>query len=336
MVDRLRDAVPPIDTVRRWVAPFTGDVTVTAKATLGTPLPDSAGGGVRVAIQKAGGEVASATVTAATPTWQPSLQPVHVDKGQALYFRAGSRPKGNGDAVTWDATITYAGGSAPDANGLNQRSYSLGGDFTLAGRPGLFTSISNGGTAHFSAALNKTAATTDNLRPEVAVRNGTTKAVTTTPVTVTPITSTGAVDAARVKVVTGSGSNWCVDDTTTSFGCFTTQADANARLRIIGQSEIGRFRLTADPTVDAPVTDADGVVTAYDAVRTRIAVDSPIDLSTITWVEAANLCFLSGGTCDAAKTKVSPHMDIDTYPLTTLAAPATAWTSTLGRTVARR
>ena len=65
MVDRLRDAVPPIDTVRRWVAPFTGDVTVTAKATLGTPLPDSAGGGVRVAIQKAGGEVASATVTAA-------------------------------------------------------------------------------------------------------------------------------------------------------------------------------------------------------------------------------------------------------------------------------
>ena len=74
-------------------------------------------------------------------------------------------------------------------------------------------------------------------------------------------------------------------------------------------------------------------MTAYDAVRTRIAVDSPIDLSTITWVEAANLCFLSGGTCDAAKTKVSPHMDIDTYPLTTLAAPATAWTSTLGRTV---
>ena len=225
--------------------------------------------------------------------------------------------------------------SAPDANGLDQRSYSLADDFTLAGRPGLFTSVSNGGTAHFSAALNKTAVTTDNLRPEVAVRNGTTKAVTTTPVTVTPITSTGAVDTARVKVVTQVRRQ-----------LVRRRRDAHELRLLHDPGRRQRAPPRHRPVRDRPLPPHRGPdrrrrpsptptasITAYDAVRTRIAVDSPIDLSKITWVEAANLCFLSGGTCDASKTKVSPHMDIDTYPLTTLAAPATAWTSTLGRTV---
>ena len=336
MVDRLREAVPPVDTVRRWVAPFTGDVTVTAKATLSTPLPDAAGGAARVAIQKGGGEVDHSTLTVAAPMWQPALDPIHVDKGQALYFRAGSRPKGNGDVVTWTADITYAGGAAPDANGLDQRAYSLTDDFTLAGRPGLFTSVNISGTAQFTAAINKTAATSDNLRPEVMVRNGTTENLTPAAVTITPLDSAGNADAARAKVVTQSGGQWCVADASTSFGCYATAALANARLTVVGASEVGRFGFTAAPTFSPPVKNAKDEIIAYDAVLTRLAVDSPVDLSTINWFRAGKLCFLSSGSCDPTKPILAPHMDVDTYPNTTRSAPATAWTSTLGRTVTPR
>ena len=333
LVDKLRAAIPPVDTVRRWIAPFEGNVSVTARATLSTPLPDSAGGAVRVAIQKAGAELTNATITAGSPTFGATL-PVHVDKGQALYFRAGSRPKGNGDAVTWEATITYAGGSVPDANGLNQRRYSLADDFTLAGRPDVYTSVGNGGAARFTATLDKTAGTSDDLRPEALVRSGATNLAAPATVAVVPVTAAGLVDSARVKAVAQVGSNWCVKDASTDFGCFTTQAEAQQRVRTIGQDETGLFRVEATPTFAPPALDADGVPKTYDAFLARLAVDSPIDLSAISWTKPGALCFtLAGGGCDETKTMLAPHMDIDTYPLSDRTDPAQAWTSTLGRSV---
>ena len=230
MVDRLREAVPPIDTVRRWTAPFAGTVTIDAEAALGTPA-DAAGGSVRVAIQNGGSELATASLSTGSASWAPATLTTSVTKGQSLYFRAGSRPKGNGDAVEWEATIAYAGGSAPDANGLNQRAYSLDDDFTLAGRPGLFTSIGEAGTLGYRVEINKTAATTDDLRPQVVRRAGAGGGTSSVAVTVTPITAAGAVDTPRVKVVTETAGQWCVDDSTTAFGCFTSEALAVAAWR---------------------------------------------------------------------------------------------------------
>ncbi|GAB3051208.1 hypothetical protein GCM10027053_08200 [Intrasporangium mesophilum] len=330
MVDRLRDAIPPVDTVRRWTAPFSGTVSVDASATL-TP-GDDAPGSARLAIQRTNTAFATATVTKASPTWSPDTLSIPVVKGQSIYFRAGSRDKGNGDVVTWQATITYAGGSVPDANGLNQRAYSLGDDFTLAGRPDLFSGVGNGGTASFSTALHKTKATTDDLVPQLLVRSAS-NTISQATMTVTPITSGGAVDQPRVKTVTQNGAQWCVADQSTSFGCFATQALANQRVRTIGEDETGYFSITASPTFAAPVVDSKGVVTALDAVSARLAVDTPIDLTAITWTKAARLCFVVSGECDATKTDISPHMDIDVYPRNSLTAPATAWTSDLGRTV---
>ena len=261
MVDRLREAVPPIDTVRRWTAPFSGNVTIDARAVMGA-AGDAAGGSVRVAIQKGGGEIASATLTSGSSSWAPATLTQAVTKGQSIYFRAGSRPKGNGDTVTWEATIAYAGGSAPDANGLNQRAYSLDDDFTLAGRPGLLTSIGEGGTMHYNVEINKTAATTDDLRPTVVRRAGANGAQSSAAVTITPITAAHATDNPRVKSVTQTAGQWCVNDSTTSFGCFGTQALANARLAIIGEDEVGRFRITASPTFAGPVLNGSGVPTA--------------------------------------------------------------------------
>ena len=333
MVDRLREAIPPVDTVERWTAPFTGTVQVTAKATLQTPpAEDTAAGSVRLAIQYADTEVATASVSKAAPTWQPAALSVSVIKGQSLYFRTGSRPLGNGDSVVWEADIAYAGGPALDANGLDQRRYSLVDDFTLAGRPGLFTAVGNGGTASFRTALEKTAATSDDFLPEVRVRraNG---SFSSAAVTVTPITASGVVDTPRVKTITAQSGQWCVADATTSFGCYASQTAANLRVITIGKAETGRFRITASPSFNAPIVDGNGVVTGYDAVQTRLAVDSPVALTAIDWIEPTELCFKTSGVCDDTKTWISPHMDADTYPHTDRTGPASAWSSTLGRTV---
>ncbi|MDC5697944.1 hypothetical protein OO014_11795 [Intrasporangium calvum] len=333
MVDRLREAIPPVDTVQRWTAPFTGTVQVTAKATLQAPPDeDTAAGSVRLAIQYADTEKATGSVSETSPTWQPANLSIAVTKGQAIYFRTGSRPLGNGDTVTWEADIAYAGGPALDANGLDQRRYSLEDDFTLAGRPGLFTAVGNGGTASFRTALHKTAVTSDDFLPQVIVRraDGTSSQAA---VTVTPVTAGGAVDAPRVKTVTQQSGEWCVADATTSFGCYATEADAQLRAITIGKAETGRFRITASPSINAPVVDGNGVMTGFDAVQTRLAVDSPVALTAIDWLEPAELCFKTGGECDETKTRISPHMDLDTYPHTDLSGPASAWSSTLGRTV---
>lgn len=335
MVDRLREAIPPVDTVRRWTAPFDGTVQIDATATLTTPA-DTADGGARVTIQQGGTELANSQVTKTSPTWQHTVSRP-VTKGESLYFRTGSRPQGNGDVVTWEADITYAGGAALDSNGLDQRAFSLTDDFTLAGRPGLFTAVGNGGTASFGAALNKTAATSDDLLPELLVRSGATGSSAPATITLTPITAAGGDDTARIKTITPQSGQWCVADGTTSFGCFATEAAAQKRVITIGKAEVGRFRITASPTFAAPIVDGNGVVTSYDAVQTRLAVDSPIDLSAITWIEPASLCFqLPDGTCDVTKTAISPHMDIDVYARDDRTAPVSAWTSTLNQTVAPR
>jgi len=339
-LQQLRELAPPVDTLRRWVAPFTGDVGIDATATLRTPPHGESLGGqsVGLTVQKNhtaldGDEIASASLTSVGDSWH-LVQPVHVEKGDRLYFRVKARRAGQGDDVDWNQTITYSAfaSSPTDVNGLDQHQYVAADDFTLAGRPGSVMSLPDAGTGRFTGAIDK-GATTDDVTPRVRVTPSSDPdhPVDAT-VDVVPMTTGGAVDTPRVKSVTQSGGQWCVQDAQVppvDFGCFGTQAQATARTRMLGAAETGLFRFEAQFPVGA-VNSQNGKA---DMVGTWLQVDSPIDVTQIDWVQRPALCYVLGSGCDPDKANLSPPVDIDIYPSNNLSSPATAWHSTLGRTV---
>ncbi|AXH95673.1 SpvB/TcaC N-terminal domain-containing protein [Ornithinimicrobium avium] len=94
-----------------------------------------------------------------------------VAAGDAIYFRVGSVDDGAGDQVTWSPVISYAEvagfGSAadvpPDVNGLSQTVYDAAADFTTVGRPDTRVGMPYAGTVSFSATIEKSAETSDDL-----------------------------------------------------------------------------------------------------------------------------------------------------------------------------
>ena len=175
---------PPVDTVRRWIAPFGGMVSVDAQVTLTPPLGSASPDGVRVAIQHGAIELAAANLLNAGSHAFDTPVTVAVAAGDDLYFRVGSVSDGANDRVTWSPTITYSAinGVAdlttvgPDVNGLSQTTYVAKDDFTLSGRPGTLVMLPYAGTIHFAATVAKTA-TSDDLKVEL-LHNGVPVAVT--------------------------------------------------------------------------------------------------------------------------------------------------------------
>jgi RHS repeat-associated protein len=183
---------PPIDVVRRWVAPLSGTVKVTGTAAL---IQDTSAAraaytgadGVRTAIQKNTAELWSTTIgatdyTAKTPTGVSSIA---VTKGDRLYFRVGSRSDGAYDQVSWDPVIQYVSSgvartAAPDPDGLDAYRYQASQDFTLAGRRGTYVQAPLNGTVRLTGTLHKTGTTSDDIAVEV-LKNG--QVVTSQPMT---------------------------------------------------------------------------------------------------------------------------------------------------------
>ncbi|MET0491636.1 MAG: SpvB/TcaC N-terminal domain-containing protein [Actinoplanes sp.] len=166
--DRQREieSHPLVDTVRRWVAPYDGTVAITGGVSLVEATEkDAKADGVRVAIQQEETELWSQTIAATdfggySPT---GVDTVGVHRGDRIYFRVQSRFDGADDQVAWDPQITYAGvGPATDVNGLDPYAYRASTDFTLGSRAGEVT-VPVDGTVHFSGALTKKAATTDDV-----------------------------------------------------------------------------------------------------------------------------------------------------------------------------
>ena len=173
------DTYPLADTLRRWVAPFTGRVRVTGDVALiedtgqdrvQYPTAD----GVRVAIQHDGGELWSTVIEgndygAKTPSGVDSIE---VGKGDHLYFRVQSRFDGAFDQVSWDPEISYLDVTGTtDVNGLDVYRYRASHDFALAGRRGVTVQPPLNGTVKLTGNLRKLAATTDDVTLLV-VRNG--------------------------------------------------------------------------------------------------------------------------------------------------------------------
>ncbi len=160
---------PPIDTVRRFIAPFSGSLSISAPVALPTAGVD----GVRVAIQHNGTEFAFDTLDTSGEAAFAAPVVRSVEAGDNIYFRVGAIDDGVDDAVTWSPVMTYQSPGWPefDANGLSQWVYSAADDFTLAGRPNDFIAMPNTGTASVVATVELAEALTDDVRVVVVKRS---------------------------------------------------------------------------------------------------------------------------------------------------------------------
>jgi len=292
-LDKAFDNNPRIDTVRRWVAPFPGTVTISAPVhTLplpdGTPADEAARyDGVRVAIQQDGDQRAAVNLKdPATVAFGESITR-DVTAGTRLYFRVGSVDDGSNDRVAWNPTIEYtsvdghpASSVGTDVNALSQTSYSAGTDFTLSGRPGTEVQMPLKGTVHFSATVAKQL-TSDDVRL-VLLHNG------------TPVTLQNATFAQDFQ------------------GTRTISADIDV----------------AAPTY--PSTTNQNAKPTKDTLSVRMDTDSPIDLHALTW--NPTLTYTSAvdqdkKPVDLQKGPVTFAMspEVQTYPTQSPKLPTVAW-----------
>lgn len=173
------DNSPLLDTVRRWVAPYDGNVRVDGRVQLTQdPSPARAAytkaDGVRVTIQHKDAELWAQRIgpddhTEFTPG---NVASIPVKKGDALYFRTQSILDGRYDTVAWDPAITYTDLPAgTDANGLANTVFRASADFTFGGRPSLVTVPVNG-TLRLTGDVVKSAATSDDVTVVIEKGNG--------------------------------------------------------------------------------------------------------------------------------------------------------------------
>ncbi|MFI8962769.1 SpvB/TcaC N-terminal domain-containing protein [Streptomyces sp. NPDC053493] len=177
--DQQVDNSPLLDTVRRWVAPFDGNVRVDGRVQLTQdPSPQRAAytkaDGVRVTIQHKDAELWAQRIgpddhTEFTPG---NVASIPVKKGDALYFRTQSILDGAYDTVAWDPQVTYTDLPAgTDANGLANTVFRASSDFTFGGRPSLVTVPVNG-TLRLTGDVVKSKATSDDVTVVIEKGNG--------------------------------------------------------------------------------------------------------------------------------------------------------------------
>jgi RHS repeat-associated protein len=263
---------PPIDTIRRFTAPFAGDVQIDAAVSLdgeGLATTD----GVRVAIQHEGAELSSAVLTGSSPSAFGDPITRTVAAGDQLYFRVGAVEDGVADRVAWAPVVTYTDPSpSEDANGRSQVAYDAAEDFTLAGRPDDVLVAPFSGTVRIDATIDLVQALTDDVSLVVVRHDASLAAddrVVTSP-TVIPVTG-----GALVAGTTG--------ETTLSV---TVDVEVD----------------DADTGEDLDGDGANDVVTLADRLEVYLAADSPVDLGAIDW--AATITY------DAATDAAGTPLDV--------------------------
>lgn len=284
---------PRQDTVRRWVAPATGDIAITAPVRLASAgeSPD----GVRVAIQHNGTELWTSDIRTGdasnhVPTGVDNL---HVERGDRIYFRIGPKENGAGDRVIWDPTIQYRGqGPSLDVNGQDVFRYSGSEDFTLAGLNGSVIGVPHDGRIRVVGDIVKSEPTSDDIHVQL-LRNGT---------------------VVHEMCIRGS------DSVGVSSDC---DADPTS-------PDTGTFPFAAEVDVVGPHEGPTGETIAGDALTLRLAIDSNIDPGAISWTP--RLQYLSAQDEDGNPLPVTnpdgePTMildapyDVDLYPNTNVALP---------------
>jgi RHS repeat-associated protein len=160
------------DSLRRWVAPFTGSIDITGQVAL-AQTGDAAADGVRAAIQLEGTEIFSLVIadpTDLTPKPITGLTDLPITAGQRLYFRVNSRNDGAFDTVSFDPTITYrtvdgvaVDPATLDENGLPVFATTASADYAYGGRA-LPVTVPVNGTATLTGTISKPIPTSDEVR----------------------------------------------------------------------------------------------------------------------------------------------------------------------------
>lgn len=239
---------PPIDTVRRWTAPYSGTVSIDAPVTMeGVGSKD----GVRVAIQHQDTELSSANLLATDSSAFSDAITRTVSAGQEVFFRVGSINDGANDEVAWTPEITYTAVTGVpdlddvplDANGSSQLVFDASDDFTLAGRPNSGVVMPKAGLLKFTATVTTTAKLSDDLRL-VVEHNG-------------------------VPVPATAGQSWTIASGTDP-GTVELTADLNVAAPVVPTQ--------ADPDVTP----------SQDTVEAYLAADSPVDLTQVSFSPSAH------------------------------------------------
>lgn len=244
VAELLVNTSPRIDTVRRWLAPHTGTVRVQGTAAL---TADTAyrGDGAQVTIEYGETQPWVQTLDAGTPSQTHDIE-LAVTAGEAVWFRLHVIDNAADDAVDWSPTVTYLDGpggatlvAAVDANGRSQAVYESADDFTLFGRSGARTGLSEPG----DITVNVT-------------------------VTVDP-SSAGLSDDVEVIVLHGRGNDAPVSNPVMTVPQLTTGAtNGSVDLTIVAP--------TTDPGPDGTL-DTEDDFEEIDYIEVRVVSDSPVD-----------------------------------------------------------
>ena len=254
------DQFPLMDSVRRWVAPFAGQIRVAAPVNLVQDTsPERAeyqtADGVRVAIQLEGSEIWSIEIgptdyAVKNPTGVSSLT---VQKGDRLYFRVQSRFDGAFDQVAWDPVIEYLSVTpTTDVNQLDVYRYQASTDFVMTGRPS-GVRVPLNGVVKVGGVLTKLGTTTDNIEAQI-FKNGVLHASRSL-----AANQTGTIDFSDLSIPVSKPSG----------------AGDQLSLRVRVDSPIDARQIDWTPEIfyisspDAPVTDQNGnfqikIVSPYD------------------------------------------------------------------------
>ncbi|WP_436791207.1 SpvB/TcaC N-terminal domain-containing protein [Yinghuangia sp. YIM S10712] len=177
--ERLEYSDPLLDTVRRWVAPFSGTISIAGAVRLAQDTADArarsqTADGVRVAVQHKDTELWADRIgprdnSEHIPT---GVDRITVARGDCVYFRVQSVSDGALDQTSWDPVITYPGlADSVDVNGLPAYRYQASRDFVLGGRASQ-TKAPYTGVMRLGGDVTKHATTTDDITV-VITRDGT-------------------------------------------------------------------------------------------------------------------------------------------------------------------
>jgi len=177
--DQMVKHSPLMDAVRRWIAPYDGQISIDGDVSL---MEDNSqarqkyktADGVRAVIQHNDSELWSTTIEATDYTsHRPNgLGNIVVKSGDVLFFRVQSRFDGSYDQVSWDPKISYENvpKGISDVNNLNPYEYKASSDFVLAGR-GSRVQMPYTGSISITGDLYKKGITTDDIEL-VVYKNG--------------------------------------------------------------------------------------------------------------------------------------------------------------------
>ncbi|WP_207679228.1 SpvB/TcaC N-terminal domain-containing protein [Desulfonema magnum] len=172
LYEEMLKASPLHDTLRRWTAPFAGQIAISGDIALVEDTSEEraeyrTADGVRVAIQHNSSELWAAEIDATDYSVKSpqGLEAITVEKGDRIYFRVQSRFDGAYDQVRWDPEIAYLNMEpVTDANDLNHYVYQASADFIPTGRSNMSVSMPITGSIHLSGDVEKLAATSDDIR----------------------------------------------------------------------------------------------------------------------------------------------------------------------------